>query len=98
MDGQGSENFAARTDTMSSEGFVSGDDRHGRHVAKENTHNKGEKCRKIIVVKWRKHNFLSFFAENSRGDFTSEFFKSFFFFVRKSLSPKFGRIIFCYEE
>ncbi len=35
LDGQCSENFAARTDTMSSEGFVSGDDRHARHAAKE---------------------------------------------------------------
>ena len=39
LDGQGSENFAARTDTMSSEGFVSGDDRHGRHGTKENSQN-----------------------------------------------------------
>ena len=53
LDGQGSENFAARTDTMSSEGFVSGDDRHGRHAAKENTHNKGE-CRKIVKCEMEK--------------------------------------------
>ena len=44
LDGQGSENFAARTDTMSSEGFVSGDDRHGRPATKDNIHNKGKYC------------------------------------------------------
>ncbi len=38
--GHGSgENFAARTDTMSSEGFISGDER--RHAAKDNTPHKG---------------------------------------------------------
>ena len=48
LDGQGSENFAARTDTMSSEGFVSGDDRHGRHATKElSQNNKGTHFRFI---------------------------------------------------
>ncbi len=47
LDGQGSENFAARTDTMSSEGFVSGDDRHSRNPAaatKDHAYGKGTSC------------------------------------------------------